>query len=152
MTMMIPYWTGGCNIKENKVQTAQDVLSQYLIEMTDFERKNAPLISNMELMFTEESQNLRKKDIGEIFNRYLSSKSLAVEQPRLTTVHFQVPPEHEDEIIRVEEKSSKNCSFYTKNKTGGAETRYDLIFERGEWKLDAKAFEGMNWRTMRNQF
>lgn len=134
------------------MQKAEDVLNHYLAEMTEYELKNAPAINDMEQMFNEENQIRRRNEVIEIFNRYLTSKSLDAQQGRLLTTHFQVPPEHDDEIIKVEEKNSKKCSIYTKNKIGGAETRYDLVLQNGEWKIDTKAFEGMDWRTMRNQF
>jgi hypothetical protein len=94
---------------------------------------------------------LRKTELESIFYKYLSKKTLEKEQSRLINLSFQIPPAHDAEIIRTENKKN-SFSVYIKKNFSGHESRFDLIREDEKLKIDSKAYSAQNWRTQRTFF
>lgn len=127
-------------------------LTQYLKEMMEWENKwNAIANIDLQSIANEENTLCRKQELEKIFNKYLSTKTLEKGQSRLINLHFQEPPAHDAEIIKVE-KNNKGYSLYTKQKIVAHEMRYNMIEENGILKLDTIAYKSCNWRTQRTVF
>ena len=130
------------------------VLKDYLYLMNKWEEKWIKIAEKKyEDAFTEDNLNLRRSELAEIFNRFLSKKTLAGGQSRLINLAFSIPPQqHDVSITKIESKNKRKYQIYVVEKIGKLGARYDLIWEDENWKLDNVAYEALDWRAKRTVF